>query len=116
VLLDAPCSGTGVLGRHPEARWRKTPQDGARLAATQAELLEAAALRTAAGGRIVYSVCSGDVREGRNVVDAFLAAHADFARDPLPERYAEFARDGDALVPPGIEGRDGFCIARLRRQ
>jgi 16S rRNA (cytosine967-C5)-methyltransferase len=116
VLLDAPCSGVGVLGRHPEARWRKTPQDGSRLAVDQAELLEAAAARTAAGGRIVYAVCSGDPREGRDVVAAFLAAHAEFERGALPERYAEFESDGDVLVPPGIDGRDGFYIALLHRR
>jgi 16S rRNA (cytosine967-C5)-methyltransferase len=116
VLVDAPCSGVGVLGRHPEARWRKSPEDGARLSVAQGELLRAAAVRTAPGGRVVYSVCSGDAREGRNVVDAFLADSADFERAPLPARYAEFARDGDVLVPPGIEGRDGFYIALVRRR
>jgi 16S rRNA (cytosine967-C5)-methyltransferase len=116
VLLDAPCSGVGVLGRHPEARWRKTPEDGARLAVAQAELLRAAAERTTAAGRVVYSVCSGDRREGRDVVDAFLAERADFERGPLPARYADFARDGDVLVPPGIDGRDGFYIALLQRR
>jgi len=116
VLLDAPCSGVGVLGRHPEARWRKTPEDGARLAVAQGELLRAAADRTAPGGRVVYSVCSGDRREGRDVVDAFLAERADFERGPLPARYADFESDGDVLVPPGVDGRDGFYIALMRRR
>jgi 16S rRNA (cytosine967-C5)-methyltransferase len=116
VLLDAPCSALGVIGRHPEARWRKTPEDGARLAVAQAELLSAAALRTVPGGRIVYSVCSSDRREGRDVVDTFLAAHSEFSRAPLPERYDPFAQGGDVAVPPGIEGRDGFYIALLRRR
>jgi 16S rRNA (cytosine967-C5)-methyltransferase len=115
VLLDAPCSGVGILGRHPEARWRKTPEDGARLAVTQAELLRAAAARTAPGGRLAYTVCSGDPREGRGVVDAFLEENSDFERAPLPDRYLEFVRDGDVVVPPGIDGRDGFYIALLRR-
>ena len=115
VLLDAPCSGLGVIGRHPEARWRKTPQDGARLASTQAELLAAAAARTAPGGRLVYSVCSSDPREGRERIDAFLADDGSFARAPLPERYAPFERNGDVVVPVGIEGRDGFYIATLQR-
>jgi 16S rRNA (cytosine967-C5)-methyltransferase len=116
VLLDAPCSALGVIGRHPEARWRKTPDDGARLAVAQAELLSAAALRTAPGGRIVYSVCSSDRREGRDLVAAFLAENPEFSRSPLPERYDAFAQDGDVVVPPGIEGRDGFHIALLRRR
>jgi 16S rRNA (cytosine967-C5)-methyltransferase len=115
VLLDAPCSGVGVIGRHPEARWRKTPEDGARLATTQATLLRAAAERTAPGGRLVYSVCSTDPREGRSLIDDFLGANAAFVRASVPERYAPFERDGDVVVAPGIEGRDGFYIAVLAR-
>jgi 16S rRNA (cytosine967-C5)-methyltransferase len=115
VLLDAPCSGLGVIGRHPEARWRKTPNDGARLAEGQDELLRAAAARTAPGGRLVYSVCSSDPREGRERIENFLAEDAAFSRSPLPERYAEFERGGDLIVPAGIEGRDGFYIASLVR-
>jgi 16S rRNA (cytosine967-C5)-methyltransferase len=115
VLLDAPCSGTGTIGRHPEARWRKTPQDGERLAVAQSELLRAAAERTAPGARLVYSVCSSDVREGRNVVDAFLAAAPAWTRRPLPERYASLARDGDVVIAAGVDGRDGFYIALVGR-
>src|SRR5439155_5631186 len=54
VLIDAPCSGLGVLGRHPEARWRKRPDDGERLALTQRALLEALAPQLFEGGAIVY--------------------------------------------------------------
>ena len=113
VLLDAPCSGLGILGHHPEARWRKSVDDPARLALVQAELLASAAARVRPGGRLVYSVCSTDPREGRDVVDAFLAAAPAFSRAALPERYARFVRGGDALVPPGVDGRDGFFIAVL---
>ena len=115
VLLDAPCSGLGVIGRHPEARWRKTPEDGARFGTLQGELLRAAADRTAPGGRLVYSVCSSDPREGREVVEDFLSERTDFTRAQLPERYDSFARDGDVVVPLGIEGRDGFYVAVLGR-
>jgi len=115
VLLDAPCSGLGLLGRHPEARWRKTPDDGRRLAETQGELLRAAGARTKPGGRLVYAVCSTDPREGVEVVDAFLADEPSFARAPLPARYAPFARGGDVVFVPGIGGADGFYIASLVR-
>lgn len=115
VIVDAPCSGLGILGRHPEARWRKRPEDGARLALLQTRLMHAAGARTAAGGRLVYSVCSTDPREGREVIEAFLAAEPAFTRGQLPERYAEFAVDGDVLVTPGVEGRDGFYIALLSK-
>jgi 16S rRNA (cytosine967-C5)-methyltransferase len=115
VLLDAPCSGLGIIGRHPEARWRKSPEDGARLATLQRELLATAATRVKTGGRFVYSVCSIDPREGSELVEAFLAEREDFARAPLPERYLELQHGGDVLVPPGIDGRDGFYIASLLR-
>ena len=115
VLLDAPCSGLGVIGRHPEARWRKDPADGARLGVLQAELIVAAAGHVAPGGRLVYAVCSSDPREGRDIVNGFLAEHHDFVRVPLPERYAPFEKGGDVVVVPGLEGRDGFYIATLQK-
>lgn len=116
VLLDAPCSGLGVIGRHPEARWRKNPQDGERLGALQAELLDAAVARTRVGGRLVYSVCSTDPREGRDAVAAVLARTPGVALAEPPETFRAFARDGALLVPPGIAGRDGFYLARLERR
>lgn len=117
ILVDAPCSGIGIVGRQPEARWRKTPDDGGRLALLQRQLLDAAAGALAPGGRLVYAVCSTDPREGEGVVEPFLAAHPDLERRVLPERYAPFATPaGDVLVPPGIEGRDGFFIAVMRRR
>jgi 16S rRNA (cytosine967-C5)-methyltransferase len=115
VLVDAPCSGIGIVGRQPEARWRKSPADGARLAPAQLAILAAAATRVAPGGRLVYAVCSTDQREGDDVVAAFLQERPDFTRAALPVRYAPLATPaGDLLVAPGIEGRDGFFIASLR--
>ena len=116
VLLDAPCSGLGILGRQPEARWRKNPDDPQRMQAVQKQLLDAAAQSVKPGGALVYAVCSTDAREGEGVVDPFLAAHPAFTRDALPERYAPLrTAAGDVLVAPGIDGRDGFYVARLRR-
>jgi len=116
VLLDAPCSGLGVLGRHPEARWRKAPDDVPRHAALQAQLLRTAARHVKAGGRLVYSVCSPDPREGSAIIATFLEEMPAFARSVLPTRYEPFAREGAVLVPPGIAGRDGFFIAPLVRR
>jgi 16S rRNA (cytosine967-C5)-methyltransferase len=117
ILVDAPCSGLGIIGRQPEARWRKSPDDGARLAPAQRALIDAAARALAPGGRLVYAVCSTDPREGEGVIDPFLAAHPDLERVALPERYAPLATPaGDVLVAPGIEGRDGFFIAVMRRR
>ena len=115
VILDAPCSGTGTLGRHPEARWRKRVEDGGRLAELQADLLEQAARNLLPGGVLVYAVCSTDPRESDEVVDAFLV-RSNFTRGLIPGRYEELLNQaGDVVVAPGIEGRDGFYIARLER-
>jgi 16S rRNA (cytosine967-C5)-methyltransferase len=116
IVVDAPCSGLGIIGRQPEARWRKAPDDAERLAPIQSALLAAAATVLAPGGRIVYAVCSTDPREGEAAIDALFAEQPGFTRAPLPARYAPFATPaGDVLVPPGIDGRDGFYIAVLRR-
>lgn len=117
VLLDAPCSGLGILGRQPEARWRKRPEDPARMAEVQQKLIAAAAQSVKPGGALVYAVCSTDRREAEEIVEGLLGARDDFARDPIPERYAPFITPaGDVLVPPGIDGRDGFYVARLVRR
>jgi 16S rRNA (cytosine967-C5)-methyltransferase len=116
VLLDAPCSGLGILGRQPEARWRKQPEDPARMSELQRALLRAAGGCVKPGGALVYAVCSTDRREGEDVVDAFLATSGAFARDAVPARYGPFLTPaGDVLVTPGIDGRDGFYVARLKR-
>ena len=104
VLIDAPCSGLGVLGRHPEARWRKHPDDGERLALTQRALLDALLPQILDGGAIVYAVCSTDPRETTEVIDWCLGAHN-------VERGSN-----DILIPPGLHGRDGFYVARLERR
>lgn len=116
ALVDAPCSGLGILGRQPEARWRKEPGDPARLAPLQAALLDAAARRVRDGGRLVYSVCTFDPRETHERIEAFLEGHGEFARAQTPLRYERWRLpSGDVRIPPGIDGRDGFFIAVLER-
>jgi 16S rRNA (cytosine967-C5)-methyltransferase len=73
VVLDAPCSGLGVLRRHPDAKWRLVPADVPRLAAVQAQLLDAVAARLAPGGALVYSVCTFTRAEGPEQIRAFAA-------------------------------------------
>ncbi len=115
VLIDAPCSGTGIVGRQPEARWKKQKGDGERLAITQRALLEQIARHVVPGGVLVYAVCSSDPRETTEVMDWFLARH-DFERGSIAAKYEPLLdAAGDVLVPPGIERRDGFFIARLER-
>lgn len=116
VLIDAPCSGVGVVGRHPEARWKKQPGDGERLALTQRALLEALAPSIHEGGALVYAVCSTDPRETVEVVEWF-RGNANFERGLIPAAFEPFiTEEGDVLVPPGLDGRDGFFIARLEHR
>lgn len=117
VLVDAPCTGLGILGRQPEARWRKEPSDGERLASLQAALLESGARRVRDGGRLVYSVCTFTAQETHERIDAFLSAHPDFSRASTEPRYEPWRLPtGDLRFPPGIERRDGFFIALLERR
>jgi 16S rRNA (cytosine967-C5)-methyltransferase len=116
ILVDAPCSANGIIGRHAEARWRKDPADAPRLAGVQTELLRAASMRLTPGGRLVYSVCSVDPREGEDVIAAVQASDPQLKMIPMPERYKEFEiAQGMLAVPPGIDGRDGFFLATLSR-
>jgi len=122
VLLDAPCSATGTFRRQPDVLWNARPTDIARLAQSQARLLDAAAVRTAPGGRLVYSVCSLEPEEGEAQVTTFLARHADFALDPIAEGEGgaparSLTRSGCLrILPHHMEGgMDGFFIARFRR-
>ena len=78
VLVDAPCSNTGVLRRRPDARWRWSVDHLNQLAGLQAQILDAAAAHVAPGGRLVYSTCSNEPEENGEQVTAFLARHDDF--------------------------------------
>ncbi len=102
VLLDVPCSNSGVLQRRVDARWRLEPAEFARLAALQGRILEQAAATVKPGGRLIYSTCSIDREEDRAVVDAFLATHP------------EFRLEEDYLALPHREQADGAYCARLR--
>lgn len=122
VLLDAPCSATGTFRRHPDVLWAARPGDVASLAAVQSRLLDAAAARTASGGRLVYCVCSLEPEEGEAQVAAFLQRNEAFALDPVaggeggaPE--ASRRADGALRILPHHRpgGMDGFYVARLRR-
>ncbi len=116
ILIDAPCSGIGIIGRHPEARWKKQPGDGERLAQTQRAILDRVAPAVHEGGALVYAVCSTDPRETIEVVE-WLRRHHNFERGLIPARYEPLLTDeGDIRVAPGIDGRDGFFIARLERR
>lgn len=113
ILLDAPCSGLGTIGRHPEVRWRRTPEDLTATSTLQRRLLASAVPHLAVGGRLVYAVCSWAPEEGREVIRDFLAQHSNFGIEALPGESAE-AGPG-RLLYPDTDDTDGFFVARLLR-
>jgi 16S rRNA (cytosine967-C5)-methyltransferase len=115
-LLDAPCLGTGTFARHPDARLRVRETALVRLAAEQAQLLDAAADRIALGGVLTYATCSLEPEEDELQITAFLARHPGFRREPPAGFPAELLSPaGDLLLLPQQHGMDGAYAARLRR-
>jgi 16S rRNA (cytosine967-C5)-methyltransferase len=128
VLLDAPCSATGTIRRHPDVAWTKQPQDVGKLVALQSRLLDRAALLTRPGGRLVYCTCSLQPEEGEAQIEAFLGRTAGFARDPIAA--SEIGGLAEAVTPrgelrtlphqlagetPRLAGWAGFYACRLIR-
>lgn len=119
VLVDAPCSGTGTLRRHPEIRWRLSAGALAQLVEKQLDILGGCARLVARGGTLVYSVCSLETEEGPQVVERFLARSGfrlDNAAPYLPPGLHRLAGpDGTLRSLPHRDGCDGFFAARMVR-
>ncbi len=119
VLVDAPCSGIGVIRRNPEGKWWKTPENILELADVQRRLLASAADTVAPGGILVYATCSTSEEENKAVVENLLTQRRDFVlengRDLFPEAAELFTDRGMFRSWPHRHGMDGFCAARLRR-
>lgn len=115
VLVDAPCSGLGVLRRKPDARWRKTPQLLKDLPPLQLAILSGAARCVKPGGVVVYSTCTVEPQENAEVVKAFLASHSDFYLDNAGAYLPIRRREAMVQLYPWRDGTDGFFLARLRR-
>jgi 16S rRNA (cytosine967-C5)-methyltransferase len=128
VLLDAPCTATGTLRRHPDIAWLKGPRDVAATVALQDRLLASALAMLAPGGTLVYAVCSLQPEEGPARIAALLGAGAPAERLPVaPDELpglagldpAAITPDGDLRTLPchfaAEGGMDGFYAARLRR-
>jgi 16S rRNA (cytosine967-C5)-methyltransferase len=114
VLVDAPCSGLGVLRRRPDARWRIEEAAIADLGALQEELVVAAAPAVRVGGVLVYAVCTMTARETKEVSERIVAELTDF--EPLPRPPAPWRALGvGALILPQDAGTDGMFVLGLRR-
>ena len=124
VLLDAPCTATGTMRRHPDIALGKAAEDLVKLMRLQEALLDRAALLVRPGGRLVYCTCSLESEEGEGQIARFLAGNPNFAR--IPVRAEELGITDDAVTPEGdlrtlpchlaeYGGMDGFFAARLER-
>jgi len=129
VLLDAPCSSTGTIRRHPDVPWLKGADDIAKLAALQRRLIERAAALTKPGGTLVYCTCSLEPEEGEQIVAQLLAREPGMRRAPIAAaevfgRSEFITRDGDLRTLPcqlpdpdsRFAGLDGFYAARLAKR
>ena len=124
ILLDAPCSATGTLRRHPDVAWHRTPEDIARLTSTQQTLLEHAFGMLTVGGTLVYSVCSLQPQEGEQQITAFLAGHPTAQLVPVAPatlgglKECITARGEVRTLPchlPDLGGMDGFYAAVIKK-
>ena len=116
ILIDAPCSGTGVIGRHPDIRWNRAADQLADYQKQQISLLEHAEKLLLPGGVIVYATCSIEPEENQQVISRFLKKHQHFSltdcRDYLPPQAQALIHDGCFAPLPAAE-IDGFFAARL---
>ncbi|HXE56607.1 MAG TPA: 16S rRNA (cytosine(967)-C(5))-methyltransferase RsmB [Gemmatimonadales bacterium] len=116
VLVDAPCLGTGTFARHPDARWKASPDALGRLAHTQATLLDRTADVVRPGGLLVYATCSLEPEENERQVDRFLARHPEFRLAPSATVPAELLTErGELQILPHRHRMDGAFAARLRK-
>lgn len=121
ILVDAPCSGFGVVRRKPDIKYAKTEADIPALATLQFEILRAVAPLLKKGGTLVYSTCTVDEEENGAVIRQFLQQHPEFILDEtlkerLPKKVQPYVHDGQLHLLPHYFGSDGFFIASLRKK
>lgn len=121
ILIDAPCSGLGMITKKPEIKWRKKPQDIQALSELQLELLQNASRFLEVGGELVYSTCTITRSENLDVIEKFLAQNKEFELINLSSRAkefgieAEFIQSGTIRLLPTWQAQEGFFIAKLKR-
>lgn len=126
VLVDAPCSGSGTLRRHPDLKWRQSAASVAALTATQAAVLASAARLVKPGGRLVYATCSLLAQENEDIAQAFSAGHPDFEPVPVAPELERLKVAAAAMLAsadgrwlrlwPHLHGTDGFFAALWQRR
>mgnify|MGYP005851529393 CR=1 FL=1 len=114
ILLDAPCSATGIIRRQPDIKLLRGPADIAKLVRLQARLLDALWPLLAPGGKLLYASCSIMPEENSQQVQAFLARHPDAVEEPITADWGQAQNCGRQLLP-NKQGHDGFYYARLRK-
>lgn len=119
VLVDAPCSGTGIIRRKPDIKWKRQEKDLLELTKQQKEILDTSARYVKNQGCLVYSTCSLETEENESVIKAFLEENDDFIIEDIspyiPFKLRNGVNEGFFRTFPHIHGTDGFFIARLRR-
>ncbi|HHX01790.1 MAG TPA: 16S rRNA (cytosine(967)-C(5))-methyltransferase RsmB [Firmicutes bacterium] len=114
VLVDAPCSGLGVLRQRPDARWRRKEQDIDSLAKLQRQILENAATLVKPGGTLVYATCTTEPEENQDMIKWFLERYPHFSQSALPSWFPMSQSVGMTAILPFIHGIDGFFICKLQ--
>ncbi|MGV3011739.1 16S rRNA (cytosine(967)-C(5))-methyltransferase RsmB [Streptococcus thoraltensis] len=116
ILVDAPCSGIGLIRRKPDIKYNKDLQDFASLQAIQLEILSSVCQTLRKGGIMTYSTCTIFKEENQDVIKAFLASHPDFEQVALDHDKKDIVVDGCLLITPEQYQTDGFFIAQLRKK
>lgn len=113
VLVDAPCSGLGVLRHKPDARWTKSEQEIFKLVTIQKQILTNAAKLVKPGGQLIYSTCSTEPEENQEIITWFLKTHQNFRLMNLPQWFPGDPNTGKVGILPFIHGIDGFFICKM---
>ncbi|WP_332400833.1 16S rRNA (cytosine(967)-C(5))-methyltransferase RsmB [Pseudolactococcus laudensis] len=113
ILVDAPCSGLGLIRRKPDIKYRKETTDFVNLQKVQLEILENTCKTLVSSGTIVYSTCTIFDEENFQVIEKFLAKHPEFEQVPLTHEKADIIKNGCIMLTPDAYHTDGFFIAKL---
>jgi 16S rRNA (cytosine967-C5)-methyltransferase len=120
VLVDAPCTGYGILRRKPDIKWSRNLEDQNEIVELQKKILEIASEYVKPGGMLIYSTCTIEPEENEDVVEEFVISHSEFEfcgiEQLLPGPLAGRSREGYLQLFPNIDGIDGFFIAKMRKK